>query len=537
MNGAPLAIATASCLLGLAAGIPWPFPAASAQEAVPDVTFTVSEFGIDGENPLSKGDTGEVLSPFLGEHTGLARLLDAATALTQELHAQGHAFHKAVLPPQTLEGGKVTLQIVVATLGEVSVTGQKHFSEANIRRTAPGLEPGKVPDIRRLGRALALANQQPARRVTLALAESKKPLLVDATLEVEDRKPWAVFSAFNNVGTDETGETRISIGAVHSNLFDLDQSLILSYTTSPENVDDVFQFGAQYRIPIYRFGGMIALYYTRSDVETGTISQLGGDFFVSGAGDFAGGSYTQNLYAHGAYRHSAMIAVDDRFFENDVTFAGTPLVDDVRSRPLTIRYDGSYRFDRAVVAFFAAYVGNLPGGAHNTDGAYAQSRSVSATPGARGIPDRDWHAVRYGANLTYSLPRDWEANVLFDGQWSGDVLISGERFGIGGSRSVRGYLERAISGDRGQHGTVEIWTPGLWQGIRALGFLDVGHTALDEPLTGEVRSETIASMGVGVRWQWKQFIDLSVDYGHQVNDATVSQVGGSRWHFNLAARY
>ena len=114
-------------------------------EEVPVVRITISEFIVEGESPLSKEKTDELLNPYLGEHEGLDGLLDAAATLERGILEAGHSFHRVILPPQTLEEGSVRLEVVVYTLANVEIKGNQFFSDENIRRSLPGLESGTTP--------------------------------------------------------------------------------------------------------------------------------------------------------------------------------------------------------------------------------------------------------------------------------------------------------------------------------------------------------------------------------------------------------
>lgn len=504
-------------------------------EDAPALSFTVNAYQIVGDNPLSAAATAAVLAPHTGAQSSLDGLVAAADALTAALRAAGYPFHRAFVPPQTLEAGVVQIEVRAARVGSVSVTGNSHFDETNVLRTAPGLIVGEIPDMQRLSRGLALANQHPARQVVLTLEEGKKPNEVGAVLEVKDSKPWTLFTGINNIGTDRTGVTRLTVGGQYSNFWNRDHIGTFSYTTSLEQADAVTQLAFNYRIPFYARGGTLTLYHTRSDVDSGTLQQLGSDFSVSGAGRFTGAAYTQVLPNRGAYRQSLSLALDDRLFVSDVVFGATPLFGDARSRPVSLRYDGAFRAARWSASFNIGFAANTSWGENDNDRAYAIA--TGGTPGARGVPDAQWYVLRYGASGVYALPRAFELRAEFDGQWAGEPLIPGEQFGLGGASSVRGFEERALSGDRGDRLSLELWLPPAYETLRFLGFFDVGHVDTDEATAGERDSETIASAGLGVRWSYKDSLAFSADYGHELIDAADPAAGGIKWHLSLSYRY
>jgi hypothetical protein len=80
---------------------------------------------------------------------------------------------------------------------------------------------------------------------------------------------------FDNTINQNTGYSRLTLGFQHANLFDRDHVLTLAYTTSPEYISSVTQFGAFYWLPFYGYNTSLNAYWTKSDINTGTVG-LGG---------------------------------------------------------------------------------------------------------------------------------------------------------------------------------------------------------------------------------------------------------------------
>jgi len=99
------------------------------------ISFSVSGFVVEGENPLSEKETQQILEAFKGENVDLNILQDAAKALEEGMAKQGLSFHRVVLPEQTIEDGIVKFEIIAFKIGEVTVTGNKYFLEKNIRKS------------------------------------------------------------------------------------------------------------------------------------------------------------------------------------------------------------------------------------------------------------------------------------------------------------------------------------------------------------------------------------------------------------------
>ena len=500
---------------------------ATARAETPIVRFEVERFEVEGDNPLSEARTQEVLAPFTGTHAGVDGLLAAADALEQAIEDAGVAFQRVVLPPQSLQDGTVVLRVAVFTVAHVEVHGAQHHSEENIRRSVPALREGETPDSGAIARTLALANLQPWKTTSLTFRESEtRPQGLDATLDVEDRRPRLLWSALDNTGSAPTGPFRWSVGASLGNLFDRDHTLNASYVTSPGHASRVRQWALGYSAPAYRLRGMLSGYYVRSDVDSGRVLEL---FDVSGAGVFGGLLYTHELGNRGRLTHRVSLGIDDKRFDNDLVLAGTDLdvaPPPVRSRPVSLHYGAEHAGDEWGIELSAQYVRNLPSGGGNDDSTYAANR-----PGAKA----GWDALRGGAVLSRSLPARWTLRALAEGQVANEALIVGEQFGVGGVRSVRGFSEREIAGDDGVRASLELWSPAVatLAGLRFLVFADAGRVS---SAFGPDRDDTVASVGWGVRWNWNEHVVLLLDVG-TITEGTESRDSGTRGHLNLSVRY
>lgn len=475
--------------------------------------FSIERFEVTGENPLPPGETERVLRPFRGPQDSIAGVEEAAQALENAIKATGSYFHRVIVPPQRAAGGVFRLEVITFEIAAISVEGNEHFDEVNILRSLPALEPGETPNSLAVARSLQLANRHSARRVAVFMREAEGGGALAAQVRVRDSRPWVLFAGLDNMGDEQTGVSRLSFGAQHTNLLNRDHSLTLSYTTSPENFEGVRQFGAFYRLPLYRAGGELSAFYTHSEIDTGRVA---GAFDVSGAGDFAGLRYRHILRPRGNYNHSVRFSLDDRLFENDTTFDGQPIGVDVRSRPFGIGYTGRVESGRERRQFDLQFLRNLGTGEDNTDLAYRQNRAGA---------DKAWFALRFGASASQPLPREWTLEARLDGQYSPDLLVSGEQFGLGGTFSVRGFEEREISGDMGMQASVEVRTPPLPGNARLLGFIDAGVIDFGEEDQTGAASEVLASAGLGLRWRWRQYVSLRLDVAYVVegNGLALSQ--------------
>lgn len=497
-----------------------------AIEQPPPLRFTVQQFEVTGVDILSASDIQSVLKPYTGKHEGLAGLQTAADALQKYLSEKGYSFHRVVLPPQTLAKGVVKLEIIPFKIGTIRVENNQHFTSENIRFSIPELNTDYLPNTQRLARALSIANTHPAKKIELTFKNSTLPGAIDARLNVKDQNPAHFFTALQNSGTEESGEFRLTGGFEYSNLFNRDHSITATYTTAPDESDAVTQFGFNYRIPLYKLASSLSILYSDSDVDSGTVQ----DFFeVSGKGTVISMRYDWTFLNRGNYRHGINLTYNDKLFENNVSFNGTPIGTHIRSNPLILDYNGVYPRPNYHISFNGRFVLNLPGGSNSEDSDYTAVRS-GAMP--------EWSAFRYGFDFRYRLGKNGWLRTHVKGQIADEPLIPGEQFGLGGLQSIRGFEERAILADSGWQANIELWSPSLTRlQIRPLIFYDLGNKQLNNPQPGERADQDIASTGLAAYWSWRDTLSIQIAAATLLQAAADSQKGDKKIHFSLFYRF
>lgn len=500
---------------------------ASAVEVEPPAPkFEVKEFVVYGQNFLGAERTFKILNDFLGEHEGMEGLLAATDALETELVKEGYSFSRVVLPPQTLKEGKITLKVVDFKVGKVTVEGNEYFGENNIRASLPELVTGKIPNTRILSRALQVANEHPAKKAQLLFQESEEPGSIDAVIRVKDQSPISYFTSLNNTGNAETGELRLTAGISHGNLFQKDHALTFTYTMSPTKPEKVSQTGLSYNIPLYEEGASLLFLSSFSNVKTGVVA---GGFDVSGAGTVLSSKYKQQILKIGAYKHYWSAGWDYKEFVNDIKFGSSNLGGTVHSTPLVAEYGGSYQASTWASNLSTTFSYNLPVGGSSDASSYNTARS-GAKP--------EWYSIKYNLGWNYFPNADWMFNLMLSGQVGSGTLIPGEQFAMGGPGSLRGFAPGAVTGDDGNQVNLEMWMPGFTSyKIRPIAFVGVGSKLLKNPQTGEVASESPASAGLGIRWTWKESLNVELDYGVVSQGAGTTKAGASAAHFNMMYRF
>ncbi len=506
--------------------------AQSAQpaQAPAEPRFDVERYELTGNTLLSKEQIDRVLASYIGKQRELADVRRAQDALAAAYRDLGYGTVQVSLPEQNINAGVIRFRVLQPKVSKVAVDGNKHFDNANIRHSLPSLKEGEVPNSGAIARNLQITGEHPVKRTTVLMRTAENPEAVDVNVKVEDTKPWRIVATLDNTGNGDTGYLRAGIGFQHTNLFNLDHTISAQYVTSPTHPNKVSIFGVGYHAPYYRLNSSMDVFAGYSDVNSGTVQGL---FNVAGSGTIFGARWNYYLPKLGTADQKLTFGIDYRAYHNDVTVAGISLVPDITVAPVSLVYAGSVKGSASEVHYSAGVSTNIPGSNDGKAADFLRSRFNA---------NDHYKIFRYSASAVTSFAKDWQARAALNGQYTRDALVVGEQFGLGGPESLRGYLVREVSNDKGASAQFEVFTPdlartvGLSEGfrVRAVGFYDAGTVSRNQALPGEVTSRTIADVGLGLRVHYGKQLSLRVDVAHVLRDGGTRQSGDNRVSAGIA---
>ncbi len=507
------------------------------------VRFDIDRFEIVGNTLLGSDEIEAVLRPYTGAQREFSDIQGAMEALRHRYRSKGYSVVWVLAPEQDLDRGVVTLQVIEARVGEVTIAGNQFFDDVNIRSSLRSLREGVAPRAADISAEVQLANENPAKQVDVVLRPGEVGSQVDATIDVIDLSPAKAFVTIDNTGNPQTGDFRLGVGVQHANLFNRDHVGTLSYVTSPEEPSRVSLYSGSYRLPLYDLGDSIDVIAAYSDVSTGIAETVAGPLTFTGRGKIFSLRYNQLLRRHGVYSHRIVYGLDYRAFDNvcalgDFGEAGCgPAAVDVSIRPFSVAYSGRWERPGDISDFYIALSKNIPG-VDSGDASDFNAARPSPVGGA-GAP-ANYTVVRLGASTVNALSNNWQTRVAVNAQYTPDALIFGEQFGITGATSVRGFREREVVRDVGVFANFELYTPNLTGrlvpgegNLRGLFFLDIARAA-DRPLEGEEsRRITVSSVGTGMRWNIRRDFNLRLDLASVVDGGGTQRAGDLHGHISI----
>ncbi len=521
-----------------------------------DERFDIERFQVEGNTLLPYAEVQGAVAPLAGAKRVYGDIQKALEALEAAYRRRGFSTVQVYVPEQELTTGVVRLQVTEGVIGKVLISGNKYFSNANIRAGLPALKEGQAPNLREMSEAIQLSNENPAKQLEVTLGVSEEEGKVDAKVAVTEENPQRVFATADSTGTAATGPTRLGLAYQHANLFSRDHTLTLAYTSSPDAPAgvkvDIFSLG--YRIPFYGIGDSLDLIYGKSGVNTPSTSPtLGGALGIVGKGDVFGLRWNHYFARRGEYSSKLIFGFDYKYINSRCTTAGEPAAIDpptpaiaacvpYTTRPVSLTYTGQRLSPGQMFEYNISIAHNLAMGTHYTNLDGATDRYSYLTSGNRSARD-EFSIVRLGGSYLRAFQTDWQMRVAASSQYAGDPLVAAEQFGLAGSTAVRGFGERAASADSGYVVNVEFYTPELAKAVgapgslRALAFYDLSRGYNHGVPEGSLVPTRVgvASVGAGVRYGIGKDFSLRFDLGHVIDAGppNTKERGDWRGHMNL----
>ncbi len=496
----------------------------------------ILEFQIEGVSRLSAAELDAVVYPFLGPGRPLEDVEAARAALERAYSDRGYQSVAVAIPPQTVRGGVVTLVVTEPRVGRLRVRGARWFVPSDIRRLAPSLAEGTVPNFNDIVRDVTALNQLPDRRVTPALRAGRVPGTVDVDLNVQDTLPLHGSLEVNDRHGRDTTPLRTGASLRYDNLWQLGHSVALGAQLAPGRLDDAKIFTGSYTA---RFADVPWLSVLASWAEQGSdISTVGG-ISVTGRGRIVGGRFQATLPGNARFFHVVSAGMDAKSFRERLELGGSALSSPVTYAPLTAQYTAAFTAGASQTQLVASVSANLRGLSSGPERFDAKRYSASA----------NFVVCRAEATRTDRPPLGLELALRAQGQYSRDPLLGSEQLGAGGAESVRGYLESEAVGDHGGLGSIELRSPSLDRlfgplfGRRIVDewrfhvFAEGAWVAVHHPLPEQHPEATVSSTGGGMQLKLLGRLNGSVEVGFPLRSTAVSGWMEPRFHFRASTEF
>ena len=469
--------------------------------------LNVREYRVAGAKQLSAREIGEAVYPFLGPGRTSEDVESARAAVEAIYKEKGFQTVTVEIPDQDARAGIIVLRVSENKVGRLRVKGSRYFSLEQIKKSAPSLAEGTLPNFNDVTRDIVALNTWSDRRVTPTLRAGVEPGTVDIDLEVKDTSPLHGSIELNNRYSPDTTPLRLNAGLSYSNLWQAGHTVGFNFQIAPENPDDAKVYSAYYQMRFSKLPQLSLVF--QGTKQDSNVSTLGGAA-VAGRGEILGVRAIVTLPPLENFYHSLTLGYDHKSFDENVLFGLVTTQTPITYDPLSIAYSATWAPKGSVTELNASANFHFRG--LGADQAEFDSKRFGS--------DGSYFYLRGDLAHTRDLPGGFELYSLVQGQASGQPLVNSEQFSGGGLHTVRGYLESTALGDNALMGTLELRTPSMLGWVKKPGnewrlyaFLDAGVLTLNDPLPEQASRFELASYGLGSSFQLLGSLNGSIDAG------------------------
>ena len=316
----------------------------------------IREYRVRGNTRLKPIDVEKAVYPYLGPGRSETDIEQARAGLEKAYRDLGYQTVYVETPRQSGARGVIYFNVVEAKVGRLRVKGAKYFLPSEIKKHAPSMAEGQVPDFNEVQKDIIALNRWRDRKITPQLRQGVVPGTVDIDLNVEDKLPLHGNLELNNVYNANTVPLRLSGSISYANLWQLGHSIGASFQIAPEKLSDGTVLSAFYSAPLENDWTVMVT----GAWQDSSISTLGGGTVV-GKGNIYGVRFMTTLPAEKGWFHSLSVGMDYKDFVQDIAAGGAVIASPITYFPHTLSYSLSHVSEGSFTEFNAAAVMHLRG--------------------------------------------------------------------------------------------------------------------------------------------------------------------------------
>ena len=484
---------------------------------------------------------GNSLNQYVGAPVSLASL-DAMVKDTIKAYRESdRPVVDVLVPEQDITSGVIQLVVVEGRLNTIRVQGADRETTEYLK----GQMRTKKGDVLRSSEILsdlAWMNRSPSRRVDLVYAPGFEFATTDIILRTNEIDPFTFYFGYENSGNELLGEDRFLMGATWAEAWGPDRTLSYQLTTDIE-FESLTSHSVVYSLPLpWRHALTILGAYVDSEA---TVDVDGVPLDISGESWQLSSRYAMPIrwWAPENASHELEWGFDFKSSNNNLEFGGDQFFDATTEiLQFSLGYNllaqhrrGATRLD--LTGYYS------PGGltTNNSSEVFQESRAGA---------DASYTYATASIERSQRLARDMTARLRAQGQVSSDNLLASEQLGIGGPSTVRGYNTSVARGDEGFLVSAEVYSPTYsvaqwfgWRGttdeFRMLVFADYASVSNVDLADGEASSQSLFSVGLGMRMTYDEWLRLRLDLGFPISDNLDDNidVDSARLHIGATANF
>lgn len=471
---------------------------------------TIEKIRVQGYTIFSDREIEKIIKSYRGKNLNFDELRNITEAITELYVSRGYITSGAYLPEQEIIDGTIDVRVVEGQLEDLKIEGLKHLQANYVRSFISSTDTSKTSNpeleqsplnIKDIEEELNLLKRDPSiRNLEAELVKGTAPNLSVLLLEIEETSPYEAKLSFDNYRSPSVGEFQGTVETGYRNFIGVSDRAFAQY-----NLTEGFDaYSVGFAIPVDSKNGTVSFEYRDGD------SKIIEDFEevnIRAEADTISLRYRQPI-VYSSQREVAFGLAFERqssktFILDDQPFSFTDDPQQTDSVTSVVKLTGDWieRSSSSVIGISS----ELNFGLDIFDATVNDN-----------TPDGLFFSWLGQAQWTKALNQDRDLLLVtrLITQLSPDSLLPLEQFTLGGVGTVRGYRQNQEVGDNAVVGTIEIYVPLAGDRLsdnklNLIPFFD-GGTVWDN---NSDEAEALASLGIGLDWQFKELLSLKVDWG------------------------
>ena len=462
-------------------------PLEEAPAEFQDVRFVLGEVRLRGATVYDAAELRGIWSGDLDREISLARLYDIANQISVRYRSDGYILSRAIVPPQDIVGGVVTIQVVEGYIDRLLLNGDFGGRTEILQAFAEKIVASRPLRAAVLERYLLLMQDLPGLALRSVIRPSPDvPGASDLILLVGHDFTGAFVQA-DNRGSRFNGPNQMQAAATLNSPFGRYETLGAQAAFTP-GVDETRFYSLSSSLPLGAEGLSLSLSAGRLTSRPGSTLDV---LEVEGRSE----TYRLGLsypFIRARRQNLRLRAGLDLLNSRTDVLQEQISKDRIRSLRIALDYDAIDRFF-GVNRLSAELSRGLD---------ILGARSANAESTSRQGGRNDYTKITADASRVQFLQRGWSLQAAARGQYAFDRLLSSEEFGFGGEAFGRGYDSSEILGSHGLAGSLELRyepdPPDFAQNLQIYAFYDIGAVWQRNEFPKQER-ESAASAGFGLR--------------------------------------
>ena len=465
-------------------------------------TITIQKFEFEGNTAISDEDLANATKEFVGHPISFAELFQARSKVTQLYIDRGYITSGALIPPQTLQGGIVKIQVIEGTLEAINVTGTRRLNPDYVRSRL-ALATGRPLNREQLLQGLQLLQLNPLiKNISAELAAGTQPGSSVLEVKVTEAKTFSAQILLDNNRAPSVGSFNRRVQINEADLSGAGDSISVGYS----NTDGSNGVDLSYSLPINARNGTLRFSYgtTSSEVIEPPFERLD----INASSRYYELTLRQPVVQTPTQEFALGVTASRQ--ESETSLLDIPF-------PLSLGADEQGRTRISALRFFQEWTKRnsrevIAARSQFSVGVNAFGSTINST-----APDSRFFSWRGQAQWVRLLAPETLLLVRGNVQIADRALVPLEQIGLGGQESIRGYRQDILLTDNGALASAEVRIPVLrlpqWNTLVQLApFVDLGgawnNAGRPDPDPG-----FLASLGLGLQMQLGDRVSVRLDYG------------------------